>query len=106
MASGMLTNSSLSGLGTAISINVKVNVSSDIEKVESALAETAQEVTRLLQLALTEEPQVALTSEFTDPFLQFLLRVPVQRLSDRDQVTTALHTEITRLYREGSLRVP
>jgi hypothetical protein len=32
-----------------------------------ALAQTAQEVTRLLQLAWTEEPQVALTSEFTDP---------------------------------------
>ncbi|HEV2380048.1 MAG TPA: mechanosensitive ion channel domain-containing protein [Terriglobia bacterium] len=106
MAGGVLTNYSLAGPGAAVSMTVKVNASSDIEKVEASLAETAKQVTGQFKLASAQEPQVALTSEFTDPFLQFSLKVPVPRLSDRDQVAAALRKEITKLYRQGDLKGP
>jgi small-conductance mechanosensitive channel len=106
MAGGVLTNYSLSGPGAAISITVKVNLSSDIEKVESTLVDTAKQVTERFKLASAQDAQVVLSSEFTDPFLQFSLKVSVPRLSDRDQVAAALRKEITMLYRQGDLKGP
>lgn len=106
MASSVLTNYSLSGAGAAVSIMVKVNLSSDIDKVENTLREVAKQVAGQLNLSGGQEPRIALTSDFTDSFLQFSLKVPVSRLSDRDRVSTALRKEITKRYREGELKAP
>ena len=106
MASGMITNYSLSGPGASVSIPVKVSSSSDPENVESILREAAKRVAQQLKLSSNLEPQVLLTSQFTDPFMQFSLKVPVQRLSDRDPVASALREEITAHYRQGDLKGP
>jgi small-conductance mechanosensitive channel len=106
MASGVLTNFSLSGPGAAVSVPVKVNASSEPEKVENILREAAKEVIGGFNLASNQEPEVSLISDFTDPFLQFSLKVPVPRLSDRDRVASALRKEITKRYRDGDLQGP
>ena len=51
MASTILTNYSLSGLGDVVSIPVKLNAATDIEKAESLLIETAKKVAQHLRLA-------------------------------------------------------
>jgi small-conductance mechanosensitive channel len=106
MASTVLTNYSLSGPGAVVTIPVKVSSASDPEKVESTLIEAAKAVTQQLKLNANQDPQVSLASEFTDPFLQFSLKVPVPRLGDRDRVAMALRTEIMRRYRSGDLKGP
>jgi small-conductance mechanosensitive channel len=106
MASSVLVNYSFSGSGATASIAVKVNPSSDPEKVENALREAAKKVTEHINSAADLPPQVTLTSDFTDPFLQFSLKVPVHSLSDRDSVSAALHKEIATRYRTGELKSP
>jgi small-conductance mechanosensitive channel len=106
MASAVITNYSLSGAGAIISIPVKVAASSDIENTEKVLTETAKQVTVRFKLPTDLEPQVSLTSDFTDPFLQFSLKVSVPRLADRAKVAEALRQEITKRYRQGDLKGP
>ena len=52
------------------------------------------------------EPEIALTSEFSDPFIQLSLKVPVPRLSDRERVSNALRKGIAVRYRQGELKLP
>ena len=70
-------NYSLSGSGATVSVTVKVNSSSDSDQVESTLLETAKKVAGQFNLPASQEPQVTLTSDFTDPVLQFAVNVPV-----------------------------
>jgi small-conductance mechanosensitive channel len=106
MASSVLTNYSLSGSGATASVMVKVNPSSDSEKVESTLLEAAKKAGEQFNPPIVQNAQVTLASDFTDPFLQFALKVPVPHLSDRDLFAAALRKEIARLYRDGELKNP
>jgi len=106
MASTILTNYSVSGAGTVVSVPVKLQASADIDKAEALLIETAKGVTERLQAQSAIPPHVALTSEFTDPFIQLTLRVSVARFADRDNVSHALRKEILTLYRRGDLKLP
>ncbi len=106
MASSVLMNYSLSGSGATVSVTVKVNSSSDSDQVESTLLETARKVAGQFNLPANQEPQVTLTSDFTDPVLQFAVNVPVPQLSDRARVSAALRKEITKRYRAGELKSP
>jgi small-conductance mechanosensitive channel len=106
MASTVLMNYSVSGAGAVLSLPVKVHAASDTEEVENKLLEAAKEVLRRLNLDVTRQPEIFLTSDFTDPFVQLLLKVPVPRLIDREKVSTALRKEIAGLYRRGELKVP
>jgi len=106
MASSVLMNYSLSGSGATAVVTVKVSAASDPEKVESTLREAAQKARGNSAQPAEQEPKVAITSDFTDPFLQFSLKVPVKTLSDRDRVSEALRKEIAQAYREGKLKSP
>ena len=106
MASSVLLNYSLSGSGATVSITVKVNLSSDPEQVEKTLLEAAKKVSGQFNLSSSQPPQAIITSDFTDPFLQFALKVAVPRLSDRDSVTAELRKEILKRYRAGELKTP
>jgi small-conductance mechanosensitive channel len=106
MASSVLMNYSLSGSGATASTIVKVNPSSDSEQVESTLQEAAKKVAEQFKLPTSQPPQVTLTSDFTDPILQFTVNVPVPNLSDRAPVSAALRKEIAQRYRAGELKRP
>jgi len=106
MASNILTNYSLSGPGAMVAVPVKLNAASDIERAEALLIEIAKGVTRQLHLPPEPPPEIAITSEFTDAFLQLSLKVPVPRLADRDGVARELRKEITARYRQGELKSP
>lgn len=106
MASSVLVNYSLSGSGATVSMIVKVNSSSDSEQVERTLVEVAKKVAGQFNLPTSQEPQVTLTSDFTDPVLQFTVNVPVPQLSDRARVSAALRKEIAMRYRAGELKSP
>jgi small-conductance mechanosensitive channel len=106
MASSVLLNYSLSGSAATISITVKVNLSSDPDQVEKTLLDAAKKVSGQFNLSDSQPPQAIITSDFTDPFLQFALKVPVPRLSDRDSVTAELRKEIVKRYRAGELKTP
>jgi small-conductance mechanosensitive channel len=106
MASNILLNYSLSGSGAEVSIPVKLNAKSDPEKAEAQLTETTKKVAEQLHLSPESAPEIPITSEVTDPFLQLTLRVPVPRLADRERVSNELRKEITSLYRQGELKSP
>ncbi len=106
MASSVLLNYSLSGSAAVVSMTVKVNVSSDPDQVEHTLLEAAKKVAGQFNLSTSQQPQAIITSDFTDPVLQFALKVPIPRLSDRDSVTAALRKEIVNRYRAGELKHP
>jgi small-conductance mechanosensitive channel len=106
MASTILTNYSLKGSGAVVTIPVKLNVGIDIEKSEAVLLETAKDVFKQLKLPADPQPEVALTSDFTDPFIQLSLKAPVPRLADREVVANELRKAITARYRQGELKSP
>jgi len=106
MASSVLLNYTLSGSGAIAAMVVKVNATSDPEKVENTLLDAARKVAEHFHPPPGQEPQVTITSDYTDPFLQFSLRFPVQRFADRDHVAAELRKEIAKLYREGELKIP
>jgi small-conductance mechanosensitive channel len=106
MASNILTNYSLSGWGAEIAISVKLGAATDVERAEALLLKTAKNVANEMHLPPDPAPDVAITSEFTDPFLQLSLKVPVPRLADRDRISRELRKAITSQYRSGELKSP
>lgn len=106
MASSVLVNYSLTGWGALVSMMVKVNSASDPDEVERTLLEAANASIGQFQPPLGHDPQVILSSDFSDPYLQFSIKVPVRTLADRDRVSIALRKEIVTRYRQGALKNP
>ena len=106
MASSVLMNYSLSGSGAIVSMAVKVNSGSDPDQVERTLLEAAKISVGQFQPPTGLGPQVILNSDFTDPFLEFSVKVPVRSLEDRDRVSVALRKEIASRYHQGELKKP
>jgi small-conductance mechanosensitive channel len=107
MASANLTNYSLPELRSAVSVSVKVSASSDIDAVERKLMEIGQSVLQQFDgTAPGQKPQVSLTSDPSDPVLQFSLRFHVARFSERCAAEDALRKEIWKRYRSGELKGP
>ena len=106
MASSVLMNYSLTGSGAIVSLAVKVNSGSDPDQVERTLLEAVKSLVAQFRPPEGQDPQVTLTSDFTDPFLQFSVKLPVRSLADRDRISAALRKEIVRLYRQGELKNP
>ncbi len=106
MASVALTNYSLQGLGSTVSIPVKLRATSDLEKMESVLAGVTKAVRGKLGFPAEPPPEITMTSDFTDPFLQLTLRVQAPKLSDREGLAAALRKEIMAAYRRGDLKSP
>lgn len=106
MASMALTNFSLSGFGSSVSIPVKLTAATDIEKAEATLAQVAKDVRNQLNLPNEPPPDISISSDFTDAFLQLTLRVQTPKLSNREKLTAALRKEITEHYRLGDFKGP
>jgi small-conductance mechanosensitive channel len=106
MASSVLMNYSLSGSGAVVSMAVKVNSGSDPDQVERTLLEAAKTSVVQFHPPTGQDPQVILSSNFTDPFLEFSVKVPVRGFADRDRVSAALRKEIANRYRRGELKNP
>jgi small-conductance mechanosensitive channel len=106
MATSVLMNYSLSGWAAVASLTVKVSAASDPEQVEKTLLEASMKVAEQFLPSGGQDPQVSLASEFTDPFLQFSIKVPVHSLADRDRVFLALRKEIASRYGRGELKKP
>jgi small-conductance mechanosensitive channel len=106
MASTTVINYSVSGAGAAVSFPVKLNIASDVEKAEALLIAIAKDVIQQLKLTVDRPPEIVQTSDYTDPFAQLTLKVPIPGLMDREKVSNALRSEITARYRRGELKAP
>lgn len=107
MASANITNYSLPGLQTRVSLSVKVSSSSDIGQVEKTLLEAAQNVARQFDGGSGgPAPELSFDSSLGDPVLRFTLKVPISDVTKRDAMATALRMEVASRYREGKLILP
>ncbi len=101
-----LINFSLQGAGSSVSIPLKLTSTTDIDAADATLKEVVKAVRSRLQLPLDPPPEITVTSDFNDNFLQLTLRVSSPKLSDRERLAAALRKEITARFRHGDLKGP
>jgi potassium efflux system protein len=96
-----LINWTLSDTMTRVIIHVGVSYSADVDLVMKTLKEVAEQH----PLVMAEPPPTVLFMQFGDSALNFELRVYVNQLRERWELTSDLHRAIIRAFREHDIEI-
>ena len=105
LVSGRVTNWVLRDTYGRLRIEVGVAYGSDVEKVREILETIAREHSEVITDGRAPEPR-ALFMGFGDSSLDFELRVRIQRIERRFQVTSDLNFAIDQAFREAKVTIP
>ena len=105
LVSGRVTNWVLRDTYGRLRVNVGVAYGSDIEKVREILETIARAHPEVITDGRAPEPR-ALFMGFGDSSLDFELRVRIQRIERRFQVTSDLNFSIDQAFRDANVTIP